>query len=158
MTDESSTATFLALRLRLRTAAASILRNNDDADDALQELFVRTWQSGTETRDSHSYLFASLRNICIDMLRRRKNTAGQSSTPLDTAVDTATRIESRDTIEHVRRFVEHRLSGLPRNVFELYVYDQLDYDEIAARLGISIEATRTAMSRARKTIRQNFKR
>lgn len=156
MTDESSTATFLALRLRLRTAAASILRNDDDADDALQELFVRTWRSDTEPRDHRSYLFASLRNICIDMLRRR-NTAAQAPPPED-AVDTAGRIESRDTIEHVRRFVGHHLSGLPRSVFELYVYDQLDYDEISVRLGISVEATRTAMSRARKTIRQNFKR
>ena len=62
-------------------------------------------------------------------------------------------VERRDTIEHVRRIVESNLNGTVRKVFEMYVYDELDYDEISDRLGISVEAARTALSRARKTIR-----
>lgn len=42
---EAVTATFLALRLKLRRVAGAILRSDDDVDDALQETFLRAWQA-----------------------------------------------------------------------------------------------------------------
>ena len=48
-----------------------------------------------------------------------------------------------------------RLSARERQVFELYTFGQLDYAEIAARLETSVESVRTAMSRARKTIKEH---
>ena len=148
MKHDTTTSTFLALRLQLRQVASAILRSDDEADDALQELFVRTWQ---KPPTSPGYYFTALRNICIDAIRRRH--PADSVENLAPSHNDCDRVETRDTIDHVRRTVDKCLSGINRQVFVMYVYDQLDYDEIAGNLGITVEAARTALSRARKTIR-----
>lgn len=147
MKHDSPTSTFLTLRLHLHSVASAILHSDDEAEDALQELFVRTWQ---RPADKPGYYFNALRNICIDALRRRHASVEFDSVQIAQSEDS---VERRDTIEHVRRIVESNLNGTVRKVFEMYVYDELDYDEISDRLGISVEAARTALSRARKTIR-----
>ena len=129
------------------SVASAILHSDDEAEDALQELFVRTWQ---RPADKPGYYLNALRNICIDALRRRHASVEVDSVQIAQSEDS---VERRDTIEHVRRIVESNLNGTVRKVFEMYVYDELDYDEISDRLGISVEAARTALSRARKTIR-----
>ena len=99
-------------------------------------------------------MFTALRNVCLDMLRRRHPRADISlqtesaHQPLDT-------IDHRDTIGRVRQVMAARLSARERQVFELYTFGQLDYAEIAARLETSVESVRTAMSRARKTIKEH---
>lgn len=152
---EAVTATFLALRLKLRRIAGAILRSDDDVDDALQETFLRAWQAapGPEDRSPGGFMFTALRNVCLDMLRRRHPRADISlqtesaHQPLDT-------IDHRDTIGRVRQVMAARLSARERQVFELYTFGQLDYAEIAARLETSVESVRTAMSRARKIIKE----
>ncbi len=67
-------------------------------------------------------------------------------------------VEDRDLIDKIGQFIDNGLPDASRKVFELYVHEQLDYAEIAARLGISVEAARTAMSRARKAIREHTRR
>lgn len=147
MKHDQATSTFLALRLRLHRVASAILQSDDEADDALQELFVKTWQ---RPQSQPGYYFNALRNICIDALRRRRDNATVDRIPIAHCDDS---IEHRDTIDHVRNIVDRCLTGNIRHVFELYIYEQLDYDEISDRLGISVEAARTALSRARKIIR-----
>lgn len=147
MKHDQATSTFLALRLQLHRIASAILRSDDEADDALQELFVKTWQ---RPQSQPGYYFNALRNICIDALRRRHGSTVADEIPIAQCDNS---VEHRDTIDHVRKVVDRCLTGNVRTVFNLYVYEQLDYDEISARLGISVEAARTALSRARKTIR-----
>ncbi len=147
MKYDKPTSTFLSLRLQLRRVASAILNSDDEAEDALQELFVKTWRRPEGTP---GYYFNAIRNICIDALRRRHRNSGVEDMHIPQSDDT---VEHRDTIEHVRRTVDRCLAGNVRKVFEMYVYDELDYEEISQRLDISVEAARTAMSRARKTIR-----
>lgn len=139
MKHDQATSTFLALRLQLHRIASAILRSDDEADDALQELFVKTWQ---RPHSQPGYYF--------NALRRRHGSTVADELPIAQCDNS---VEHRDTIDHVRKVVDRCLTGNVRTVFNLYVYEQLDYDEISARLGISVEAARTALSRARKTIR-----
>lgn len=152
MNVDPSTTAFLALRLRLRQYASRVLCSDAEAEDAVQELFLRTWRKTSGGSDK-AFLFASLRNICIDSLRHRRFTA-RPEEAAEPAADGGHTLENRDIIDHIDRFVRQRLSGTVRQVFELHVREQLDYDEIATRLGISNEAVRTAMSRARKAVRE----
>lgn len=119
---------------------------------AVQELFLRTWRK-IPAKGEASYLFASLRNICVDSLRRRTLAARHEADPEQPQHESDT-LEDREIIERIGTFVRQRLSGNVRKVFEMHVYEQLDYDEIAARTGSTPEAVRTAMSRARKAIRE----
>jgi len=130
------------------------MKSEDDADDALQDLFLKTWRDSRDSSgaaDNKAYLFSALRNICIDLLRKRRD----NMVPEDVADSFSphSRTEDADTIDHIRRIVEAKLTGMPRQVFEMYVFCELDYDEIAVILETTPEAVRTAMSRARKVIR-----
>lgn len=154
MNVDPATTDFLALRLRLRLFASRMLRSEAEADDALQELFVRTWRKTPPTGRS-AFLFAALRNICTDTLRRRRFASDEPPPDApDGHADTQRRTADRDMLRHIDRFVRLNLHGNMRRVFEMHVYEQLDYDEIAQRLDISNESVRAAMSRARKAIRQ----
>lgn len=153
---EAVTATFLELRLKLRRIAGAILRSDDDVDDALQETFLRTFRCGAREREHGAFLTTALRNVCIDMLRRRRPHA-DLSTEADHCIEPPDNIDARDTIKRVKRIMTAKLSGRELEVFELHTFEQLDYDEIAVRLGMSAQAVRTAMSRARKTIKEYCK-
>lgn len=62
------------LAARLHKTATTIAGNRDDADDALQELFVtlaRDHQKFAQVIDLNAYLFASLRYSLLALLRRR---------------------------------------------------------------------------------------
>lgn len=74
MKTDNLTSSFLALRDKLHRSALGFLKNDEDAKDALQDTFFNLWrnggaETGTEVR---SKLFAVLRNICIDKLRKPK--------------------------------------------------------------------------------------
>lgn len=152
MQNDVTTTAFLALRFQLRKAASAILKSDEETDDALQDLFLKTWKLSPEMTENHkAFLFSTLRNICIDILRRKKLAPGRSDSADGAYVQT--HFEDSDSIAFVRDTMYRRLSGLQRQVFELYVFEELDYDEIALKLNITVDAARTYMSRARKIIR-----
>lgn len=54
------------------------------------------------------------------------------------------------------RFVRSEVSAPAAEAFEMYVVDDLDYDEIARRMGITVGLARTYISRTRRRIRNQF--
>lgn len=161
VTTDAKTSNFLTLRKLLHATASKVLLNKEDADDALQELFIKVWQNertDVGSDQKRAFMFTALRNICIDIIRRRKLKAEAadyiSYRSCDTE-NTADRIDNRDKIEQIRLMSRQLLSGMILQVFELYTTEGLDYGEIAVRLGISPEVTRSYMYRARKILRNN---
>ena len=74
MKTDNLTSSFMALRDKLHRSALGFLRNDEDADDALQDTFFRLYRSGAVGSDveARNKLFAVLRNICIDRIRKSK--------------------------------------------------------------------------------------
>ncbi len=161
MTDDTNTSNFFMLRQLLHATAARILLNKEDADDALQELFIKVWQNGrkdTGESQKKAFLFTALRNICIDMIRKRKlrTTADDCITyNLAATDDPVSRIDARDKIDNIRLISRQLLSGMILKVFELYTFEELDYPEISEKLDISPEVARSYMCRARKILRNH---
>lgn len=162
MADDSHTALFVALRSKLHACVRRILISSDDADDALQELFIRTWQNGhpdSTTDQQRAYLYRSLRNVCIDFLRRRARTEPHETASAEHQyTDPLDQIETADALEAIRRETRKRLNGMPLKVFELYAFHELDYDEIARILNIRQEVARSYMCRARKIMKDQCHR
>ena len=162
MTDDSHTALFIALRSRLHAAAQRILISNDDADDALQELFIRTWRNGhpeSSSEQQRAFLYRSLRNVCIDFLRQRTRIERHEKEAVtDRYTDPVERIDNTDTLEAIRREARRRLTGMPLKVFELYAFQELEYYEIAQILDIKPEVARSYMCRARKIMKEQCHR
>lgn len=158
MEQDVKTSTFISLRSRLHASAQRLLANADDVNDALQELFVRVWQNKSTADNEEqrqAFMYITLRNICIDMLRRRRHAEDiDTSAEAQAATNNvASRIDAADRIDDLRIRIRQCMSGIVLRVFEMYTFDEKDYPEIASELGISIDVARSYMCRARKIVR-----
>ena len=90
MKTNSLTYSFLALREKLHRSALGFLKNDEDAKDALQDTFFNLWKNGPIETDAEAKnkLFAVLRNVCIDRLRKPK------TSPLDASCNDSLTVES----------------------------------------------------------------
>lgn len=155
MKTDNLTSSFLALRDKLHRSALGFLKNDEDARDALQDTFFNLWRDGgaeTET-EARNKLFAVLRNICIDRLRKPK-TYPLEETDTDSLEIKAFSFEDMDKYESL---LTTGLTDIQRHIYSLVTHDGMEYDAIAETLGMSVEAVRMNMSRARKKIRDNYK-
>ena len=155
MKTDNLTSSFLALRDKLHRSALGFLKNDEDAREALQDTFFNLWRDGgaeTET-EARNKLFAVLRNICIDRLRKPK-TYPLDETDTDSLEIKAFSFEDMDKYESL---LTTGLTDIQRHIYSLVTHDGMEYDAIAETLGMSVEAVRMNMSRARKKIRDNYK-
>ena len=156
MEKEIATEVFLAMRLRLHHIACRILRDEDDADDAVQDAFCRLWDS-PEVDDPgvvRRRLVVVLRNLCIDRLRRRKTYSENSPDETAGICQPSLHFDADAT----SRRLMGELPPMQREVFRLVAIEDYEYNEVAERLGISEEAVRANMSRARKRLRDVYRK
>lgn len=156
METDFLTSAFMEARGRLHGFAARLLRDDEDAADALQDAYLRLRCRGDISSDleARRKLAAVIRNLCIDRLRQRRTVSLDQATLPDLAASEDT---ARDTAE-LERELRKGLSELQRRVLTLIVDEGLEYAEAAQRLGMSTEAVRMNMSRARAKIRETYKR
>lgn len=144
----------MSLRDKLHQSALRLLKNDEDARDAVQDTFINIWKSKAVVDDAgaRSKLFAVLRNLCIDRLR-----ATRGISHIDTFRDNIS--VAPDSNEDMEKFEKLLSAGLTDKQIEIYsyiVHEGMEYEEIASRLGMTVEAVRMSISRARKKIRDNY--
>lgn len=156
MKTDSLTYLFMALREKLHRSALRFLRDDEEAKDALQDTFFKLWKNGPLDSESEARnkLFTILKNICIDRLRK------QTTFPLND-YDTETMSVMPDDIEdmdRLERLLSTGLTDIQQQIYKRIVHEGMEYEEIASELGMSVEAVRMNMSRARKRIRENYQK
>ncbi len=156
MKTDNLTPSFLALRDKLHRSAMAFLKNDEDAKDALQDTFFNLWRNGgVETEsEARNKLFAVLKNICIDRLRKPQ-TFGIDN--ISTEMLEVEPVQFED-IEKYESLLTTGLTDVQKQIYSLVTHDGMEYDTIAGILSMSVEAVRMNMSRARKKIRDNYKR
>lgn len=158
MPRELLTDTYLRLRNRFRTRAGRILGNAEDADDALQEAFFKLWSKDYDIRtasEAEALLSTAVRNTSLDAVRRRRD-----KVPLD-AADRLPAEDRRDRLEQlasVRKLIENELNDTQRYILERVEYGGIRQEQIAEELGMQPATVRAQLSRARKTIRELYKK
>ena len=156
MKKDNLTYSFLSLRDKLHRSAINFLKNDEEAKDALQETFFRLWKNGRIESDieARNKLFTVLRNICIDKLRRPRTESLNESIIENYMVIP----DSFDDIQRIEDIISTGLTDTQRQIYNLVVHDGMEYEEIASKLNMTIEAVRMNMSRARKKIRDNYQK
>src|SRR5664280_197697 len=147
---------------KLFMIAFRIVKNKPEAEDAVQEVFMKMWTMGEkldEYDDIEAIAVTIVKNKCIDVVRRRKFIGGQevnnSVLNFEGPVSPLDQMMSVETKDLMRKII----SGLPQNYRELVrlrEIDGLSYDEIASLTGVNINSLRVSVSRARQIIKEEY--
>ena len=161
MTPERFTQDYLPLKDDLYRVAFYILESCPDAEDAVQDLYLKLWDArdALDTiRAPKAYCISLLRNICIDRLRRYRP-EGEEKIPQRAADDSLQdeRMSERQKIDAAIKQMSS-LSDSERIVLKLKVFDDLSYEEIQKRTGLSQLSMRVHLSNARRKIRKAIER
>lgn len=161
MTPERFTQDYLPLKDDLYKVAFYILESGADAEDAVQDLYLKLWDAGDALdtiRAPKAYCISLLRNICIDRLRRYRP-EGEEKIPQQAADDSLQdeRMSERQKIDAAIKQMSS-LSDSERIVLKLKVFDDLNYEEIQKRTGLSQLSMRVHLSNARRKIRKAIER
>lgn len=153
------------------TTAIRLLSNEAEAEDVSQEVFLKAYERYEELKDSRTvggWLKTVTRNLCINHLSRyrarwrffsemRPENDDDESTPEWAAPDTH---EQRVAVGDHRKLLETALQKLPsaqRVPLVLYHFDEMSYEEIAARLKVSLSKVKTDIHRGRESLRKRLK-
>jgi RNA polymerase sigma-70 factor (ECF subfamily) len=143
-------------RQHLRKVALRILGTPDEADDAVQEAWLRLSRAGADSVENlGGWLTTTVARVCLDMLRARRarpEPAGPRSTGPEPAHDPHDALLLADSIGPALLVVLELLEPAERVAFVLHDMFDLPFDEIAAIVGRSPEAARQLASRARRRI------
>ncbi len=150
------------LNRKLFVIAYRILKNQQESEDVVQDVFMKMWMMKDKIDDYDdvgALAVTMTKNSCIDLLRKWKHinsdkdgsetqTADQSSTPYEQLVSSETR-------EIVSRIIDN-LPDSWRDLVQLREINGMSYEEIARQNGLNINNLRVIMSRARKMIKEEY--
>ena len=138
------TSSFLGLRDKLHHIALNYLESDEDAKDALQDtwLKLRNGSKVETTSEAKNKLVTVLRHVCIDHLRKAK------SIPIDT-------VSAYET-KGLETLLQKGLTPQQREIFDLVTHEGMEYEQIAEKLSMTVEAVRMNMSRIRKKMRETY--
>ena len=156
-------------------AARSILRDDAEAEDALQDAYMAAYRSiGTFRGDSKLATWLTRIVVNESLARLRKSRRGAQVIPIDGDADAALTIaeirmseESPNPTEsdaigaQSRRLIEAKIDQLPdafRTVFVMRAVEEMSVEEVAASLDIPEATVRTRFFRARALMRESLAR
>ncbi|WP_433471460.1 RNA polymerase sigma-70 factor [Saccharomonospora azurea] len=157
-TTDPATEAFVAHRNLLFTVAYEMLGSAADAEDVLQETWLRWVEVDVgQVRDQRAYLVRITTRQALNRLRsmtRRKEAYVGSwlPEPLLTAPDVADDVELAESVSMALMLVLETLSPTERAVFVLREAFDVSYDEIAAAVSKSPAAVRQIAHRARRHV------
>jgi RNA polymerase sigma factor (sigma-70 family) len=161
-------AGFERQRPYLRTIALRMLGSGDDADDAIQEAWLRLSRAGGDgIEDLRAWLTTVTSRVCLDMLRTRRTRrevpveidlddllGGSARTdPADRAPTPEDGILLAESIGLALHVVMDSLTPAERVAFVLHDIFDLPFGQIADVLGRSTDAVKMLASRARRRVR-----
>jgi RNA polymerase sigma-70 factor (ECF subfamily) len=151
-------------RDKIYARAFSMMRNEDEAIDLSQEAWVKAWQRLEQFQGDASFVTWLTRiviNLCLDQLRRQKRLRAESLDQLDEEsggverqmpVVTVNPTEGLERSE-LRQRIDEALAKLThehRTVLILHEFEELEYKEIARRMGCSIGTVMSRLFYARR--------
>ena len=162
MSDKNLIYAFTHWRSRFLRQAMRMLPSEEDAEDVLQDAFVRLWsQKDKLNTDSEAVAMATVtvRNLAVDRFRQLRRTE---------TIDPNGNIEGQSDAEDAKEdklaerhalvsdIMRQVLTPLQLRIIELREYEGKSYDEVARELGMTQPAVRMQLSRARKAIREKY--
>jgi RNA polymerase sigma-70 factor, ECF subfamily len=155
--DRALTDAFEANRPRLKRLAYRMLGSVSEAEDAVQDAWLRWARAGEGVADPAAWLVRATTRLCIDRLRAAKAEREAYRGPWlpEPLIEPLTEdpVERAEDVSVAFLLALERLSPLERAVFLLHDVFEEDYSAVAETLGRSEAAVRQLASRAREHVR-----
>jgi RNA polymerase sigma-70 factor (ECF subfamily) len=155
-TDDNWKTCFLQMAPGLVLFARQWTRSSADAEDIVQEAFVRFWRKQHQI-ENRALLYATVRSIALDFLRRDSRRARRESVVVaesDNAVQPEFAIENESQQELVAAMA--LLPNEQREVLVMKIWNDLTFAEIASVLGISQNTAASRYRYALAALKKNF--
>lgn len=142
----------------LCAAAFAYVRDRKDAEDIVQQLFVRLW----EKRESYHaagatsvYLFSAVRNACLNHLRRKPSHTLPLPLDLEETARQAMEVMLDDEKQRILVSALDILNERNRQAFEMVYFDNRTYRETAAALDVSVNTVKWHLKTALSSLRNH---
>ena len=140
--------------------AKRLLVSSEEAEDATQELYFKLWKNKekiAEYKNVEAFAMTMTKNYCFDRLKSKQASnltlVHSNYKEKDTALEK--KMEYRDSVSQVHKLIE-KLPEQQKLVIQLRDVEEYDFEEIGKMLDLKPTAVRVALSRARKTIREEL--
>ncbi|NMH24239.1 RNA polymerase sigma factor [Flavobacterium solisilvae] len=158
--DDKNAFTYLidSYHNRLCVYANSLVKNIYNAEDIVQNVFLRTWEQRSQLKSNHSiksFLYKSVYNEFIDQYRKNQYLISLEKSYFD-ALNEVVSEDNSETINEVITVVKKEIQNLPprcKEVFILSKQEGLTNIEIAEYLNVSIKTVEAQITKAFSILR-----
>lgn len=139
-----------------------LLNSNDDAEDVVQDVFLNLWRSRKDLKIVETlqpYLFTALRNRILNLWKSRLNSNLYNDYVKALHEPGVQRDFENIEYREFERMVKDEIEKLPptqRRVVSMSRLQNLDVEQIANKLGLSVQTIKNALSSGLKTLRQSL--
>jgi RNA polymerase sigma factor (sigma-70 family) len=145
---------------KLFRLAKRLLVSTEEAEDATQEILVKLWTRNENLEKLNSVEAMAMtmtKNYCLDQLKSKRagNLTIVHSNYTDRTPTLQQQIEDTDSLKWVEKIINN-LPEQQKIIIQLRDIEQLEFEEMAKILDMTEATIRVALSRARKTIRENI--
>ena len=139
-----------------------MVSSHEDADDILQEVFIKVWAALPSFRGDSSmstWVWRIATNEALNFLRREKVRAALRFTSIDAEMERRIDADPFFDGDAADRALSKAVVKLPekqRQVFIMRYYDELPYEEMSAILGTSVGALKASYHIAQEKVRASL--
>ena len=136
--------------------ASVLLGNDEEAEDVVQDIFLRVANSDI-TPKNDSYLLTAVRNACLNRIRQMQlHDRVKCLIPIEDEADLQPIDKRLERLEDIAAYVDEQLEEPHRSIFHLRFDEDLTVGEIARRLGLNPNTAYKYLMQSIQQIRHHF--
>lgn len=149
---------------RLYWHVRRLVIDHDDANDVLQNVFVKVWKNLEGFREDaqlYTWLYKIATNECLTFLEQQKRRQSVSLSDVESGLSNKLKADTRFDANRLEWKLQRAILGLPekqRIVFNLRYYDEMPYEEMSKVLDTSEGALKASYHHAVKKIEEFIKK